>query len=476
MKAPVKNLRYQDTKVCKECKDYGLDCADGKKCIPAREPLRPFDGVRHTADGFDCALPVTIDSHSSCAYECLYCFSDNIIGHATGEKTSIGQTRLSKIESIFSGQGGKQAAISRHALRYDRRNEAGFPCAVQLGGLCDPCDSIEQNQGWLLKFLELAIKYNQPVRMSTKGALFLLKDYRDVIAKAPHLFWVAFSMITDDDDMMRRVDRKAPDATTRLATMKLLSDMGVRTSLRLRPIMVGITDRNRAYESLIKKAADAGATAISYEVGFYPSAVPKDVRWKWNLLGDITKFDYRKIYSSFGPIQSCTRPSYLWTENIMHHIKELAQNQGMTVGVSDPVWKQLSEVGCCCGIKPDDEVFGNWEPENATNALVIARDTGREVSFADINPPWAKDMLMASMVNMGAGPKIKWDVKHRTWESKLREEWNSIGSQRSVMNYFQGALQPSGIDKNGDRLYTYKGLTREFRKTHWDTFDPDINQ
>lgn len=466
------DIRFSQGNVCKECRANGLGCDDGKKCFPVREQLRNFGGIRHTADGFDCALPVTVDSHSTCAYECLYCFSDNILGHSTNDQAKVGQTSLTAIENLFAGKGGSNAENTRQALRYDKRNAGGFPCAIQLGGLCDPCDSIEQNQGWLLQFMKLAIKYNQPVRMSTKGALFLLKDYQDVIAQAPHLFWVAFSMITDDDAMMEKVDRGAPNATQRLAAMKALSDLGVNTSLRLRPIMLGITDRNLAYQSLIRKAGEAGARAISYEVGFYPMAIPKATKWKWQLLNDIAHHDYRDIYSGFGPLQACTRPSYLWTENIMHHIAELAHEQGMVVGVSDPVWKQLSDVGCCCGIEPEHPVFGNWEPENATNALVVARDNGNTITFDDINPPWAKDRLAVSMINYGAGPKVVYARKRETWEDKLRDTWNTLGGQRSVMNYFQGALQPNGHDDKGNRTYQYVGLDREYRKSHWNTVNP----
>lgn len=464
----MQKIRKQRINVCKECNELNLNCADGQKCAAVREPLQQFYGIRHTADGFDCALPVTIDSHSYCAYECLYCFSDNLQGHI--KRPVIKQTNIKDIERIISGESNsKYAQIVRKALKYDRRNVNGFPCPIQIGGLTDPCDSIEQNQGWLLEVMKLAIEYNQPLRLSTKGAIFLIKEYQDIIKKAPHLFWVAFSMITPDDYLIRKVDRYAPDATTRLKTMKLLNSFGVKTSLRLRPIIHGITDRKNGHIELINRAADAGAGAISYEVFFYPNRLPKSMRWKYKLLNKIAGIDLYKIYSSFGKLQACTRPSYLWTENIMHEIKEHAQQRGMSIGISDPVWKQLTECGCCCGIKPDDPVFGNWERENATNALLEAKRNKKPIYFKDINPPWSKNMLVGNMVNLGAGPKVAYDKRHKTWEDKLRDNWNDIKSERSVMNYFQGALIPKGIDKNGDRIYIYKGLDRKNMLTKFGT-------
>jgi DNA repair photolyase len=466
----MESYRNNDVNVCKECKAAGINCSDFKKCAAVRDLDKPrdYNGIRLTADGFDCALPVTIDSHSGCAYECLYCFSDNIIGHAAGsggaKVKALGRTSLRKIESIFDGTDNQQAARIRKALRYDKRNANGYPCAVQLGGLCDPCDSIEQNSGWLLEFMKLAQRYDQPVRMSTKGAIFHIPEYMRQIVQKPHLFWCAFSIMSNDDDMITRVDRYTPNTTQRLATMRMLAKEGVSTSLRLRPIVPGITDRNRGHIDLIKRAADAGAKAISYEVLFYPMAIPKANRWKYKLLHNLAGIDLKKLYSSFGRRMTCMRPSYAYTEHIMHEIKETATANGLTVGVSDPVWKQLSDVGCCCGIRPDDPVFGNWEPENMTNAIVKARlantPEGKLIHLADIVPPWAYDTPKQALCAGGVGPLVVWENHHKMWSDQLRELWNNPSMQRSPMNYLQGAVQIAGEDTDGNYIYRYVGLTR----------------
>ncbi len=466
-------MRFEEKAVCKECRELNINCADSKKCLPIRQPLRNYTGIRCTADGFDCALPVTIDSHSSCSYQCLYCFSDNILGHSvlSARESLPGQTSLRKLENIFKDKTLQEKAHwhIKKALKYDNRNKDGYPCAVQLGGLCDPCDSIEQNQGWLLDFLDIAIKYEQPVRISTKGVIFMIPEYLEKLKKAPHLFWVAFSTITDDDEVMKRVDRFAPTASQRIECVKKLTEIGVKTSLRLRPMIVGITDRDGAYKRLINKFADAGSRAISYEIGFFPSTVPGKDKWKWERLSKISGHDLKGIYGSFGKMQSCTRPSYLWAENIMHSVKEIAHSRGMTCGVSDPVWKQLSDVGCCCGIKPEDPVFGNWEREGATNALVNARDGKNKglIRLADITPEWAKTMCSVGMVNPGAGPKAVARRYHETWADILKDTWNRVGKERSPMNYFQGALQLAGFDEEGNRVYKYVGLKRQNKESHW---------
>lgn len=345
------------------------------------------------------------------------------------------------------------------------RKDLGF-APVQLGAINDPCDHIERQQGWLLEFIKLAAKYNQPVRISTKGTVFQIPEYQRAIAQAPHLFWIAFSIITPDDELIEQTDRMAPNATERLKTMKILSDLGCSTSLRFRPILPGLSDSTprypKAYRTLIEKAAEAGAKAISYEVGFVPGLMPKGVRWRWQRLSSICDVPYRELYRSFGTRQACMRPPAVWTENIMHAIAEVGHEHGMTLGVSDPVWKQLTDTGCCCGILPDDPVFGNWEVESATNQLLIAKNTGKILGPDDIIPEWANSISATELVAPGVGPKAAYVHRHIMWTDKLRELWNNPEKERSPLNYFQGALMPDHRDENGDLFYHYEGLQRQY--------------
>lgn len=83
-------LRYERVNTCAEC---GM-CSTGHSCDPVRQPLRKYGGLRLTSDGFDCALPVALDSHSVCSYGCLYCFSDNLAQHRAAAGHEVGQTPL----------------------------------------------------------------------------------------------------------------------------------------------------------------------------------------------------------------------------------------------------------------------------------------------------------------------------------------------------------------------------------------------
>jgi len=385
---------------------------------------------------------------------------------------SLGQTSLGQIERIFAGEGGKQGALFRKGLKYDKRNAEGYPCPVQLGALNDPCDVIEAREGWLLKYIDLAIKYNQPTRISTKGTILKEKIYLDKLSQAPHLFWVAFSIISPDDELMRKVDRGAPVPTERLETMKALSQIGVKTSLRFRPIFPGISDSTskepHAWKVLIDKAVAAGAIAISYEVGFYPRSLPPTFRKRWDDLSFLSGVPLKALYAEIGGRGVCQRVSYTWTEQIMHAVKEHAMANGLQVGVSDPVWKELTESGCCCGILPNDPVFGNWQRENMTNQLLESKRTGKVITFEDSCPPWAYDVPLQSMINLQAGPLIVYKSRHDKWADRLECNWYNLKSPRSPLGYFQGALELVKLS-DGALGYKFKGLERRHptRTPYW---------
>jgi DNA repair photolyase len=466
-KNPSEPLRYQRTKVCGECKG---GCGTGKLCEPVRKPLRDYQGMRFTADGFDCALPVSIDSHSMCSFSCLYCFSNFLGGHGYGE---VGQYRLGTLERILSGESqGRISNAIRKALKRDGKQQ---PCPVQLGALADPFDNIERNQGWALKLPALLKKYNQPCRISTKGKLFLLDEYLDAYSE-PDLFWVAFSIISIDDDVLRSVDKFAPTATERLECMRRLHSRGVKTTLRIRPMIPGITDYTKkhpkALRELIEKGAEAGAESVSIEVLFVPGVMGIGEKAKFKELCDISGYDLVKIYKDITPKGgACIRPSRYWTEEVVHHALEVTHECGMHFTISDPVWKELNDFSCCCGIPPNDPIFGNWERESATEALLQSKwafEKGKKklVGIKDLVPPWAYDILKQDMC-MITRAKGKASVKYEKWADKLIETWNDLRTNRGVLHYFQGVLLPAKRDKEGNILYKYNPVERENRKTIW---------
>lgn len=435
--------------------------------------VAPYSGLRPTADGWDCALHVSLDSHSTCSYRCLYCFSNNLMRDPNRKPSGglrLGQTSLKALERwLAEGAGfGQRGRRLWTALR-EARERAGplggrpraYPAPIQFGALGDPFDRIERHQGWTLRAMPLFAQAGQPVRFSTKGGdLLLTKPYQRAFSENARLFWCAFSCISPDDTALARVDLDAPSATERLRAMKALSHLGVKTSLRFRPALPGLSDSTprepNAARTLVRRAAEAGASAVSFEVAFVPSAMPPHVRNMWVQVEAACGVPLRQWYraTSRGQHVGCLRSSRAWKEDITFAVREAAHECGLTFGISDPAWKELNDTGCCCGIKEDDPVFGSWFRDNATTALVEAKRTGRDIVGRDWIPAWAHDVDLQGMV-MLSGPKAAMKAAFYSWADKLRETWNNLKSARGPLYYFEGALHPVGRTVEGDVIWQY---------------------
>lgn len=453
-----KELRFQRVNTCQECKS----CSTFTTCIPAKQVLNDeYKGIRFSADGFDCALPVSMDSHTMCSFSCIYCFSNFLEGH-NQSATMLRQYNLKRLEKVLSGDTGDPTFKTLHM---GLKRGSKQPCPIQLGAINDPFDNIERQQGWALQLPVLLKKYNQPCRISTKGTLLGLPEYLDAFS-LPEIFWVAFSIISIDDDLLAKIDRNAPSATARIATMKKLSERGVKTSLRFRPVMPNLSDRTPAHpkacQELIERCAEAGAGAVSMEAIFTPSVIKPEKKKDWDMLEQILGLPLRQIYQ-INRVKggACNRLRRELAEDMFYTARDVAHKCGMTFASSDPLFKHLNDTGCCCGIKPDDPIFGNWQRENATNVVVEARaNPGKKYTAKDGIPEWSNHQSMKGMCfATDARSQV---MSNTTWAEKLRKGWNDLKSNRGVLYYLQGILKPVGVDADGDIEYIYDEPIRKY--------------
>jgi DNA repair photolyase len=390
-------------------------------------------------------------------------------GDATRFK--VGQYRPSLIEKVLSDPENKyHKALVAVA---DGRGLSGR-APIQWGALGDPFDRIERHQGWALKVLPLFDKYNQAVRISTKGGdLVQMPEYQRAFGARPEVYWVAWSIITIDDDILSKIDKDAPSAEERLKGMAVLSRLGVKNSLRLRPMLPGVSDVTpafpHAWRDLLRRGRDAGAQAVSCEFTFVPGAMPPHIRRMWREIERISGVPVVQFFKDTSIQGACLRSSRAWKEDLTYAIYEEAKRLGYAFGISDPHFKELNDYGCCCGIAEDDPVFGGWQRQQATNALVVAKrnyDAGKPdlVMLEDIVPPWASGVRVPEMIAM-TGPANAYRRETWTWADKLRETWNDVRGARGPLHYFEGVLMPYDRDNTGNVRYEYVPYERRRRIT-----------
>ena len=404
-----------------------------------------YGSPRWTGEIADCSLPVTFDTYSNCSFGCVYCFSQYQRGLGkTGEDyyaKKVKSVNPDKIKKLFAGE-----LPNNQFWKYlkDRR-------PIQYGGLSDQFDGFEKKYGVTYEILKYLREINYPICFSTKSAwVFHDEKYRELFKGADN--WnIKFSIITLDEKDAAKIEVGVPTPQERLDAMREYNKLSKGgTTLRLRPFIVGVTDKT--YLDLIRAAKDAGASAVTTEFFCLEMRSVKMAREHYETISDCCGFDIVDFYRKYSNGSGYLRLNRKVKEKYIYNMRELCHSLGMRFYVSDAHFKECSDNCCCCALPPD------WDYSRGqfSAALQIAKKTG-EVRWTDIE----KDMYFLDMeVNKADGfntnsSELRAKYQGLTMKDYLRYLWNTPKMGQSPYKIFEKVLVPAGIDENGDIIYKY---------------------
>jgi DNA repair photolyase len=415
-----------------------------------------YQSPRITGEILDCSMPMTFDQYNNCGFSCLYCFSTFQRGIGLGskdywKKQQIKAINFEKFKKLFSKKYKGQFA-------YITRNRK----PMQWGGLSDPFCPIEEELGVGLKVLNFLSDIKYPISFSSKSDLLLRnKKYWDAFMRNKENYHYKCSIITLNEKIAKVLEAGAPSPKRRLEVLKKLSDAGVETTLRLRPIIIGIT--NLDCVKLIELAAKAGVKSVSAEFFCLEMRANKLTKEKFKKISQLCGFDIIAYYKKLSKGSGYLRLNYNLKMKYLKPIKEACEKYGLRLHVSDAHHKELSCTGSCCGLPDNHPTLSNYQKSQFTNAIVIARKKG-QVKFSDISEDfkWLKSFkwCKASGFNTG-GNHNRLKKQDFSMYEYMRNAWNKPNCGHSPYKYFDKALIPSGVDKNGDIIYKYNGAWKK---------------
>ena len=418
---------------------------------------------RITNEFTDCALPLTGDIYNLCSFKCGYCFSS--LFHFWNpqcryKKPKVKELNIERVINLFEGK-YKDNPYYKNFIR--KR------FILHLGSLSEPFDYLEKKKRIGLELYNYLASISYPTLFSTKGiSLFLEdKDYLKVLEKATktHNFAFQISITTNDDKVASIIEKGVPSTTERLRAMKILSEMGFMTILRLRPFIVGITDDG--LEELLERAKEAGAYAVSTEFFCIDKRALEFSGLK--TFSKLFDYDYLSWYRKLSPPE---RGTYMrlnryvkryFVERLLKKCKELNLN----LSISGADFKELGYSTCCCGLpekNPINSELENFCYKQMTTVLIKAH---RE---------WLKNPdkeILIYFDDMKDDKYGDWMNEHRYWNDSIvcyqsdyarlytghnrefLDVWNSLSTPRNPYRYFDGLLYPVGVDKNKNMIYRY---------------------
>ena len=324
---------------------------------------------------------------------------------------------------------------------------------MQWGGLADAFDENERAYGVSLELLKFFDEIDYPLSISTKATWFTEdKRYMDIIKKHTHNWHFKISIITLDKYKSAMMEEYCPSPQERLKAIKRLSDLGIHTTLRLRPFIIGLSDD---YPNLIHKASEMGADSVTTEFFCLETRADEPLKKKYELMSKILGYDIWDFYREHSKSAGYRRLNYNLKKPIMENMRKIAHEHKMYFYVSDAHHKEKCDNVCCCGTPPHFKVYDG----HFAGALQIAKKRkDHKVYWKDIEPKTKEylNFTWYGAIGFNTGSSKSRALRyHQTMSDYLRSIWNMPKNSKSPFKYFGGILYPVGLDEDNNVIYKY---------------------
>ena len=419
-----------------------------------------YKSPRWTGEICDCSLPVTLDTYSTCSYNCLYCFAffqkNKSMGgytkHSDPMDREVKCVNPDKVKRLFTNclEDNPQNKIEKQFYPYIK-NRVTF----QWSGLSDMFDEFERKYGVTLELLKFFDEIDYPISMGSKG-VWWTEDHRymDIIKKHPHNWHFKVSINTLDEYKASIIEEYCPSPQERLGAIKRLSDNGLHVTLRLRPYIIGLSDD---YPRLIHEASLAGADSMQTEFFCLETRVTPELEDKYKEMSKVVGYDIYDFYNKHSKGSGYDRLNYDIKKPIINNMKKIAHQHHMRFYVSDAHHKEKCDFTCCCGTPLDFKTSNG----HYAHALHLAKKNSKDhtVRWSDISED-AEKYYGHFMWNEATGFNNGFSRNYarrmnQTMDDFIHEIWNNPKSGKSPFKYFEGVLYPVGLDENEDVIYKF---------------------
>lgn len=405
-----------------------------------------YQSPRWTAEIADCSMPMTFDTYSNCSFGCMYCFSQYQRGIGGAKeaylKKEVHPVNVKRIKAMFTDPDNHAGQFAEYIKQ--RR-------VMQWGGLSDQFDGFERKYGQTLELLKFFKEIDYPLCFSTKSTWWTKDERYMELVRGQKNWNFKFSIITLDEQKARIIERGVPSPLSRLEAIETIAnaDAGGAT-LRLRPFIIGVS--TPTYLDLIREAASRGASALSTEF-FCVEQRSQTLKEFMPTLSDLCGFDVMAFYKKYSVAQGYLRLNRKVKAPFIKNMEQLCKEVGMRFYVSDAHFKELCCNGSCCGLPAD----WNYSKGQFCEALQIAKRKG-VVYYSDIKKDIEElhqyDWGRATGFNANSSEK-RAQFAGMSMADYMRWLWNNPQAGQSPYKLFEGVLQPTGKDEEGNIIYKY---------------------
>ena len=137
---------------------------------------------------------------------------------------------------------------------------------INLGGVTDNYQPIEETYKIMPEILKLLIKYKNPCIVSTKSDL-MLRDY-DLIDELSRLAYVniAATITCMDEEIRKKIEPRGVSSTRRFEMLKQFKNTNASIGLHMMPIIPFVTDTHQNLDSIYSMGKNIGVNYVITEL------------------------------------------------------------------------------------------------------------------------------------------------------------------------------------------------------------------
>lgn len=181
---------------------------------------------------------------------------------------------------------------------------------VNIGGVTDSYQPIEEEYRLMPQILKLFIKYKTPAIISTKSKL-ILRDY-DLIDELSRITYVnvAATITTMDETVRTKIEPGGASSLERFEVLREFRKTNASTGLHVMPIIPYITDSEENFEKMFAIAAECGVHYV-LPVTLYLRGITRKnfIAFLEQEFGEIQE-DFKKLYKTGGADKSYKNQLY----------------------------------------------------------------------------------------------------------------------------------------------------------------------
>jgi DNA repair photolyase len=314
---------------------------------------------------------------------------------------------------------------------------------IHFGGISDPFSN-KAVAAKSIKLLQLLKKHNYPVVLSTKNTNLLVRDETIQILKGFKFLLVQISLSTHNSNLAKLIEPAAPSPQKRIEGLKILSNEGISTSVRLQPLLYPWI--NQIVKHLLPQLRESGCKHVTVEYLKLP--VEKNIS-KIEKLFRILSWDGYDFYRKKGAIlvgREWILPAKFKWAHLQTIVASIHQHK-MTYGSGDYHLNHLGDTPCCCGLY-NQQGFNNWFKGNF--GYTIKQSPPGEIRFDKIIKYWFPSGNISTYINSNCRL-----VGGNTILDYLQHKWNKPGTANAPDTYL-GVTWTGEKDSRGNCIYCKK--------------------